>query len=157
MLVGAGGNAGNQAAVNVIRILSHMGSTTNNPDSNNQTTNNSMQNALKNNSFLSRVGVTPHLLSIFLTEVRFAFILGVLMVMIGFIRVFIFELSLYSAFSISLSLFFIVSISIILGAFLPILLYLSHMDPAHAGPIIQVVMDIVGVALTCFICSMLLG
>ena len=40
-------------------------------------------------------------------------------------------------------------------AALPILLHRSGLDAAHAGPAIQVLMDIVGVSITCLICAQL--
>ena len=41
------------------------------------------------------------------------------------------------------------------GAGLPILLHYNGVDAAHAGPAIQVLMDIVGVTITCLICASL--
>lgn len=33
----------------------------------------------------------------------------------------------------------------------------AGMDPAHAGPSIQVIMDVMGVAITCIVCKMMLA
>ena len=49
----------------------------------------------------------------------------------------------------------IVAISTVVGAVLPIVLHRSGIDAAHAGPAIQVLMDIVGVSITCIICAQL--
>jgi len=43
-----------------------------------------------------------------------------------------------SAAAISLSLFVIVVVSVIMGTLLPLMLHGLGMDPAHAGPAIQV-------------------
>ena len=53
------------------------------------------------------------------------------------------------------SVFCIVATSTIVGAALPILLHRNGIDAAHAGPAIQVLMDIVGVTITCLICAQL--
>ena len=53
------------------------------------------------------------------------------------------------------SVFCIVATSTIVGAFLPIFLHRNGIDAAHAGPAIQVLMDIVGVTITCLICAQL--
>ena len=45
------------------------------------------------------------------------------------------------------------SLSSVVGAALPIVLHRNGVDAAHAGPAIQVLMDILGVTITCAICS----
>ena len=126
MLVGAGGNAGNQAAVLVIRRLA------------------------TSRSFSVR--------SLILQETLAAFIIGTLVTSVGFVRVWIEERgALLPSLTIGIALFCIVTSSILLGTLLPIVLQrLLHVDPAHAGPIIQVLMDIVGVCITCAIGQTLL-
>ena len=126
MLVGAGGNAGNQAAVLVIRRLA------------------------TSRSFSVR--------SLILRETFAALIIGSLVTLVGFVRVWIEERgALLPSLTIAIALFAIVTSSIILGTLLPICLQrVVHIDPAHAGPIIQVVMDILGVCITCAIGQTLL-
>ena len=58
--------------------------------------------------------------------------------------------------AVGLSLFMIVLISVVMGASLPVAMYIVGWDPAQAGPTIQVVMDIVGVLVTLSVCSSLL-
>ena len=59
--------------------------------------------------------------------------------------------------AISLSLGVIVFVSVVLGSLFPLLLHGVGLDPAHAGPIVQVVMDILGVYTTCVVCHTLLS
>ena len=126
MLVGAGGNAGNQAAVLVIRRLA------------------------TSRSFSVR--------SLILRETLSALVIGSLVTLVGFVRVWIEERgALLPSLTIGIALFTIVTSSIILGTLLPIILQrVIHIDPAHAGPIIQVIMDILGVCITCAIGQILL-
>ncbi|CAF1484283.1 unnamed protein product, partial [Adineta ricciae] len=126
MLVGAGGNAGNQAAVLVIRRLA-----------------------------TSRTfSVRPLLIR----ETFSAIIIGLLVTSVGFVRVWIEERgAVLPSLTIAIALFCIVTSSILLGTLLPVVLQrIVHVDPAHAGPIIQVVMDILGVCITCAIGQTLL-
>ena len=83
--------------------------------------------------------------------------LAVVLVVVGFVRVYLLQGSLLDATAICLSLFVIVSSSVVVGALLPLLFYIAGRDPAHAGPTIQVVMDITGVWVTCMVCSAMLG
>lgn len=119
MLVGAGGNAGNQAAVLVIRRLA------------------------TSKSFSVR--------SLIIRETFSAIIIGTLVTLVGFIRVWIEERgAILPSLTIGIALFCIVTSSILLGTLLPIILQrIIHIDPAHAGPIIQVIMDILGVCIVC--------
>mmetsp|Transcript_73011 Transcript_73011/g.171634 ORF Transcript_73011/g.171634 Transcript_73011/m.171634 type:complete len:134 (-) Transcript_73011:76-477(-) len=56
-----------------------------------------------------------------------------------------------------LRLFVIVFTSVILGSILPLIYERVKIDPAHAGTSIQVLMDILGVWITCVICNWFLG
>lgn len=134
MLVGAGGNAGNQAAVHAITGL--------------------VTGDLK-----------PHH---FATLVKREFLVGLVssacLFFIGFIRVFLYYSNeevqptpvLVTVFAISLSLFFIVLASVVLGSALPFLLRWLRFDVEHAAPMIQVMMDIFGVLISCIVCSVFL-
>ena len=127
MLVGAGGNAGNQSAVRIIRGLATGKVTSSN----------------------ARQAV--------LIEVKRAFIIGIMLTAFGCLRITFFGgRSVSDVLAITLSLFVITTTSIITGACLPLLLQRLACDPAHASTAIQVIMDISGVLITCRICAALL-
>ena len=126
MLVGAGGNAGNQASVRVIRGLA-LG-----------TLNNETQL-----QFLSR-------------ELRMAFALSVILSLAGFLRAVLFHTPFPETMAVTLALSMIVFSSICLGAILPLLLQKVGVDPAHSSTTIQVVMDILGVLLTVLVSTLVL-
>jgi len=126
MLVGAGGNAGNQASVRVIRGLA-LG--TLNPETQNR--------------FLSR-------------EIRMAFALSAILSVAGFFRAVAFQTPLPETLAVTTALSMIVFSSICLGAVLPLLLQKAGVDPAHSSTTIQVVMDILGVLLTVFVSTLVL-
>lgn len=130
MLVGAGGNAGNQATVSLIQRL-----------------------AREKNGRMARFKE----LSILLREGRFGLLLGVLLCSVAFLRVLFSCGDLTSAIAIGVTAFFIVFISVMAGAAMPLGLVHIGVDAVHAGPAIQVLMDIIGVFLTCNICSAIFG
>ena len=153
MLVGAGGNAGNQSAIRVIRGLA-----TGEMDA-------TRQCAARVVWQQARVGAL----------LASALALG------GFLRVMLTDLSgndagaaesaaaaaaaasaaadtaagssVTAAAAISLSLFAIVTTSTVAGTALPFALNWAGQDPANAGTTIQVCMDILGVVITCVVCS----
>lgn len=127
MLVGSGGNAGNQASVRAIRGIA-LGTL-------------NQQNYFK---FLSKEFFTAWLISGGMG------IIGLLRSMVSF------DITPAESISITISLIVIVFVSIILGALLPIGLHYIHIDPAHASTSIQVIMDISGVLITCLISTLLL-
>jgi cation transporter-like permease len=126
MLVGAGGNAGNQAAVLVIRGLATGEITARNAP------------------------------GYVLGEAKMAFSISVLMVGAGYVRVILFGYSQLDALAISCSLLAIVFSSVLIGSTLPLMLHRWQLDPAHAGATIQVIMDLMGVCITCLVCSIML-
>mmetsp|Transcript_25514 Transcript_25514/g.62684 ORF Transcript_25514/g.62684 Transcript_25514/m.62684 type:complete len:345 (-) Transcript_25514:286-1320(-) len=117
MLVGAGGNAGNQASVRVIRGLA-LGTL----------------NEKTRSQFLNR-------------EVKMAASLSVILSVAGFLRAILFKTGIPEAIAVTSALALIVFSSICLGAVLPLLLEYIGVDPAHSSTSIQVVMDILGVIL----------
>lgn len=123
MLVGAGGNAGNQSAVMVIRGLA-------------------TGSVRDDNEY-----------KILWRQLLTGLIMAAILVLFGYLRVVLFGSDAVSAAAISLSLFVIVVVSVIMGTLLPLMLHGLGIDPAHAGPTIQVFMDIVGVWITCVVCS----
>lgn len=118
MLVGAGGNAGNQASVRVIRGLA-LGTL----DERTQ------------NQFLNR-------------EFKMALSLSAILSVAGFVRALAFRTPLPETIAVTTALSCIVFTSICLGALLPLLLKKLGVDPAHSSTSIQVIMDILGVLLT---------
>mmetsp|Transcript_10882 Transcript_10882/g.22345 ORF Transcript_10882/g.22345 Transcript_10882/m.22345 type:complete len:298 (-) Transcript_10882:93-986(-) len=126
MLVGAGGNAGNQASVRVIRGLA-LGTLTR-----------------KNQGDFLRKELTT------------AFYLSLLLSIAGFARAVLFKVPGAETLAITISLFSIVFFSIVFGATLPLLLKSLGTDPAHSSTSIQVIMDILGVVFTVGISTLLL-
>jgi Mg/Co/Ni transporter MgtE len=74
----------------------------------------------------------------------------------GFVRVYLTNGDLNNAAAISISLLAIVMSSVVLGTALPFALSRVGVDPANAGTSIQVVMDILGVFITCVTCNLIL-
>ena len=127
MLVGAGGNAGNQAAVLVIRGLA--------------------------TGEITARSYGRYLLG----ECQMAVAIAAPMVVAGYCRVKSGGgHSERDAIAIAASLMTIVVSSVILGSLLPLGLHALRVDPAHAGATIQVIMDLAGVAITCTVCSIML-
>lgn len=81
-----------------------------------------------------------------------SFILG----LTGFIRAAVFSTPPAETVAITVSLVSIVAISIGLGSTLPLVMNKIRIDPAHSSTTIQVVMDILGVSITCWVCSLIL-
>jgi cation transporter-like permease len=128
MLVGAGGNAGNQAAVRAIRGIA-LGSL----------------NSHTRNHFLR-------------TEISMAFTIACIVGVFGFFRaVLSFRTTFMETIAITTALVTIVFISIATGASLPFVLQYFRADPAHSSTTIQVIMDILGVLITCAVATVMLG
>ena len=128
MLVGAGGNAGNQSAIKVIRWMA-MGSISQSLDS---------------------------LTSVLKQQVAVALILGTSLSAAGWLRVYITNGDALNSSAIALSLFLIVCTSVIVGTLLPFGIARVGQDPANAGTSIQVLMDVLGVLITCTCCHYVL-
>jgi len=128
MLVGAGGNAGNQSAIKVIRGMA-MGSISPSFDS---------------------------MLKVLKQQVSVALILGTSLSAAGYCRVYITNGDALNSAAIALSLFLIVCTSVIVGTLLPFGLARAGQDPANAGTSIQVLMDVLGVLITCTCCHYVL-
>jgi cation transporter-like permease len=126
MLVGAGGNAGNQASVRVIRGLA-LGTL----------------NERTQKQFLLR-------------ELKMAGALSAILSLAGFLRAIVFQTPFAETIAVTSALMLIVFSSICLGAVLPLLLKKMGVDPAHSSTSIQVVMDILGVFLTVIVSSLIL-
>ena len=128
MLVGAGGNAGNQSAIKVIRGMAT-----------------GKMKANKTSFFDAMY-----------QQAQVAALLGGFLGGGGFVRVFLTTRDVTDSLAISLSLFSIVVTSVLAGTALPFALAKAGIDPANAGTTIQVIMDVTGVLITCVICSLVL-
>ena len=127
MLVGAGGNAGNQAAVNAIRSLA-VGTL----------------NGRTMRQFLT-------------VEAKMALCLSSLIGVTGFIRAAIFRVPWGETIAITASVVCIVAISVGIGSTLPLLMKKVGIDPANSATTIQVIMDILGVLITVCVSSFVLS
>ncbi|VEU45108.1 unnamed protein product [Pseudo-nitzschia multistriata] len=126
MLVGAGGNAGNQASVGVVRGIA-VGT-------------------------IRRSNARRVLLREFAMGTCLSIILG----LAGFVRAKVFAVPWLETMAITTSLFLIVFISVVVGATLPLCMEAVAIDPAHSSTTIQVVMDITGVIITVKVSSLFL-
>lgn len=126
MLVGAGGNAGNQASVRVVRGLA-LGTL----------------NEKTQGQFLMR-------------ELKMAMALSGILAAAGFLRAAIFQTPFPETVAVTVALAVIVFTSVCLGAVLPVLMKKLFIDPAHSSTTIQVVMDILGVVVAVVVSSLLL-
>lgn len=128
MLIGTGGNAGNQSATLVIRGLT--------------TKEMSRYNAWR----------------VLFRELFVGFCIASVLLVIGFSRVYFSHYDFVSSIAISFSLFLIVMVSIVSGSLIPLILDRFNIDPAHsAAPFLATLMDILGVMIYCFICSKIFG
>jgi len=129
MLVGAGGNAGNQSAILVIRGLA------------------TKEMEATGDSFRK----------VMVQQGSVGLLLGLGLSLGGFVRVYLTDDgNIADSAAIALSLFVIVTSSVVAGAALPFGLAYAGLDPANAGTTIQVVMDIMGVTVTCIVCYLIL-
>mmetsp|Transcript_16152 Transcript_16152/g.29384 ORF Transcript_16152/g.29384 Transcript_16152/m.29384 type:complete len:446 (-) Transcript_16152:264-1601(-) len=127
MLVGAGGNAGNQASVGVIRGLA-VGTL----------------NSRTVKAFLKK-------------EFYYGLALSALLGSAGCARALLFRTPLKETFAITSSLMSIVFISVTLGSLLPLGMKRVGIDPAHSSTSIQVIMDILGVSIVVRVSALVLG
>jgi len=126
MMVGAGGNAGNQASVRVIRGLA-LGTL----------------NERTRGQFLIR-------------EIKMAATLSLILSTAGFFRTIAFKTPLPEAITVTTALALIVFSSVCLGAVLPLGLEKLGIDPAHSSTTIQVIMDILGVVVAVIVSGAIL-
>lgn len=139
MVVGAGGNASNQVAVSVIRGLA---------------TGALSERGSKN--------VSPALVCKYIwREAALAFFMAASLGLAGYFRV---SLTLGTAHheakqvmkAVGAAVFCIIVMACGIGTILPLLLRWIGSDPAHAGPAVQVIMDILGVQTMCYLALWLL-
>jgi len=77
------------------------------------------------------------------------FMLSAVLGITGCLRAAVFAVPLAETLAITTSLCSIVFISILIGATLPLVMKHVGIDPAHSSTTIQVLMDILGVTITC--------
>ena len=82
--------------------------------------------------------------------------LGTVMAVAAWLRVWVFGLGATNATAVGWSCFAIVTISVMAGTLLPFGLRVLGLDPGHAGAGVQVLMDVMGCLITCVICSIIL-
>lgn len=127
MLIGTGGNVGNQSATLVVRGLA-------------------TGEINRKNKW-----------QIFWREAMLAMAIGFMMVAVTVVRVALVSHHLPSILTISCSLFCIILVSVILGTLIPIMLDSWQIDPANsAAPFLATVMDILGVAIICLLANYIL-
>lgn len=128
MLIGTGGNAGNQSSTLVIRGLA-------------------TGEMNRKNGFL-----------VLLREFWVSILISLILVCVSFVRVYLFTHHLINAFVVSLTLFIIIILSMFLGTLIPLLLERFNLDPAHsAAPFLATLMDVLGVLIYCIVVSKILG
>lgn len=128
MLVGAGGNAGNQSSIKVIRGLA-----------------------------TGTIKTTwPSIRATMAQQSQVALLLGTGLSAAGWLRVWLTNGDARNSTAISLSLFIIVVASVLAGTALPFALAKVGVDPANAGTSIQVVADVGGVIISCVCCHWVL-
>ena len=137
MVVGAGGNAGSQAATAFLDEATLRGT---------DEANNGKGKKVTRWAFLSDVN----------GEIVGALAIATLVGSFGFVRVLLSSWNIVGSLAISLALCGVVFAAVILGTALPSVLVACGIDPVHSAPSISVCMDLVGVAITCVICSILL-
>ncbi len=98
----------------------------------------------------------PSALSTLREQAAVGLLLGAALSLGGFVRVYLTNGDLVNASAISASLLAIVMTSVVLGTGLPFVLARAGVDPANAGTSIQVLMDILGVGITCATCQAVL-
>ncbi len=127
MLVGAGGNAGNQSAVGVIRGLAI--------------------GTINGNTWRDYLR----------QEAKMAAGLSCLIGLTGFVRAALFRTPWGETIAITTSVFMIVVTSLAIGSTLPLAMKKVGIDPAHSSTTIQVIMDILGVLITVLVSTFVMS
>lgn len=130
MLVGAGGNAGAQAAVNIVRAIA-----------------------------VKKIVSRKQAFEMLCHEAVVGFLLACGLFVVGFVRVMMTRGldATREASTIGAALFLIVLCSVTIGAALPLLFHFGlRIDSANASSSVQVVMDVMGVTITCVLANVAL-
>jgi magnesium transporter len=128
MLVGAAGNSSNQCAMVVVRGIA--------------------------TGEVSRDSVGR----LIVREAGIGLSVGLTMMTVAYIRVWLFHSAEGNdaALAIGCSTFGLMLLATTLGTTIPLLLDCVGIDPAHAGPVVAVSVDLMGVLLLCLVCSWIL-
>jgi len=158
MMVGAGGNAGNQASVRgmFVSSMEHF--------SPRCVTQFFRDVVLFVRSFYISVirGIALGTLNeqtrgqFLIRELKMAASLSFILSAAGFLRTILFRTPFPEAITVTTALSLIVFSSICLGAILPLILERIGIDPAHSSTTIQVIMDILGVSLAVLVSGLIL-
>jgi Mg/Co/Ni transporter MgtE len=125
MLIGSGGNAGGQSVAKAIHEIAVHGHTA------------------------GEYGLIKKVLK---KQLAVAVWLGLMLGWVAWVRVWVFHGGYENSMAISISCSIIVVSSVLLGALLPYYMLLLGLDEIHSGAVIQVLMDIYGVSVTCLVC-----
>jgi magnesium transporter len=92
-----------------------------------------------------------------LREFRMALLIGVLLGIFLFFRIYVTHGNFTGSIAVSLSLAAIIIVSMTLGSCMPLLLKRLNVDPAHsAGPLLTTFIDVIGLLMYCFISQLIL-
>ena len=102
---------------------------------------------------------STNMLRFFRREMMMAAVIGVLLGLVSFVRVYFFHSdNLWGNISVSVALGVIVLVSSLLGSLIPVALRRLNLDPAFsAGPVLGTLMDILGLLIYCYIGQLFLG
>jgi len=128
MLIGAGGNAGSQSCILMLRAVAKY------PDM-----------------------TWPMKRKLIWKQFTQGLLLGLTLSIFSIFRVLPFDHDMWEVLAICVSLLIIIIVSTVVASVLPLLLNRWNMDPGHAGAAVQVVMDILGVTIVMFVCTAILG
>ena len=134
MLVGAGGNAGNQSAIKIIEGIA-IGEV-----------------------MVDFASFVKHMMR----ELTVGLMLAVVVAIGGFVRTYATHGFNHGAegfqnvMAVTICLSAIVLVAALVGTALPFMLGALDVDPAHAGTVVQVLMDVIGVVITCTVCELAL-
>jgi len=91
----------------------------------------------------------------FKRELLLASLMGIVLGIVAFMRVYFSTHSIVGSFAVSFSLGCIVFVSMAIGSCIPVILKRLNLDPSHsAGPILATIMDILGLFIYCSISKM---
>lgn len=96
----------------------------------------------------------------FRREALMALLVGGILAVVSFIRIYVLHKSSYhlANIAVSISLGLIVVASMLLGSLIPVILRKLRLDPAFAaGPVLATMMDILGLWIYCFVSQLILG
>eukprot|EP01083_Nonionella_stella_P241963 844425_1 len=143
MLIGAGGNTGNQICIDVVRAIATRRIKMQLwPDSGDE-------------ELSPRERGYDTVLSLIARELSIGVVTSLTLCVFAYSRVYLIE-GFHVANAITITLLIVLQISVVIGVTLPLIMFSIGIDPLHAGPTSQVLLDVIGVTITCAICTALL-